>query len=155
LLALGLIPLGLVRSATTLAVVRKTGRSVVLMGAEGLGGFVVVAIVLVPMFGSIGASVAVLAAFVVAGLRAWHRMGLGPILARARFGRVVASGGLVALFLVPSVSALALGTLASALYLGTLFAVRALDVAELRSAARYLSPRPHQTRSDRGFFLDD
>jgi stage V sporulation protein B len=141
-LALGLLPVALVRTAVNQAVVHKRPGWAVAVGGGGLAGFVVLAVTLVPRWGSLGASVSVAGAVAVAGLVAYRQAALGGVLRVARFWRVVLPG-IPALLLaaLPGVPPLVTATGALVLYAGLLWAARALTVEEVRRLARAVTSR--------------
>jgi O-antigen/teichoic acid export membrane protein len=139
ILALGLIPLAVVRTATTAAVVRGWAAQAVLMGAEGLLAFLVLAVVLVGSMGSIGASIAVSMAFVVAGTRAVFRMDLAPVLRRSLYLRTIGPAVLVFSFAIPGPDPILIGVFAMTAYAASVVALGALSPGELREAVRRLT----------------
>jgi stage V sporulation protein B len=141
-LALGLLPVALVRTAVNQAVVHKRPGWAVAVAGGGLVGFVVLAVTLVPRWGSLGASFSVAGAVAVAGLVAYRQAALGGVLSVARFWRVVLPGiPALVLAAVPRMPPLLTATLALALYAGLLWAGRALTVEEVRRLARAVTAR--------------
>ncbi len=139
ILALGLVPLAVVRTATTAAVVKGWAAHAVLMGAEGLVAFLVLAVTLVGSMGSIGASIAVSMAFVVAGTRAVFRMDLASVLRRAHYVRTIGPAVLVAAFAVAGVDPIVIGAFVMAAYTAAVMAFGVLTTGELREAVRRLT----------------
>ena len=132
ILAVGMIPLGVVRAATSLAIVQKASRQAVFIGLEGFVVFLVLNLALVPRLGSLGASVAVSAAFVVAGARALYRMGLQRVAADARLGwAVLATSGIV-LFLVPGIAHVVASLASIGCFLGVVAGFRLVRTADIR-----------------------
>jgi O-antigen/teichoic acid export membrane protein len=141
ILAIGLVPLGLIRTATSLAVVQKAPRQVVLIGVEGLLVFIVLTLVLVPRWGSLGASTAVCGAFMSAGLRAGFRMGLGEIARRAMLVRSIAPMAVLGLFYVPTLSQGVAGATSIGIFLVAGVALRVVRPEELLEAAHRVGGR--------------
>jgi O-antigen/teichoic acid export membrane protein len=141
-LAVGLLPLALVRTAVTQAMILKQpGRAVAVAGA-GLTAFIAVAVALVPRLGALGASISVAGAVAAAGLVAYQQFALGDVLGAARFWRVVLSGiPPVVLAAAPGIPALAAGALALLLYATLLFGIRAVTGDEVRRLVRAVAVR--------------
>jgi O-antigen/teichoic acid export membrane protein len=141
-LAIGLLPVALVRTAVNQAVVHKRPGWAVAVAGGGLAGFVVLALVLVPRWGSLGASISVAGAVAAAGLVAYRQSALGNVLSVARFWRVVLPGiPVLLLAAVPGVPSLLAGAVALGLYAGLLWAIRAVTIDEVRRLARAVTAR--------------
>jgi O-antigen/teichoic acid export membrane protein len=138
-LALGLIPLGLIRTATSLAAVQKTSRQAVLIGVEGFAVFFALTLVFVPRWGSIGASAAVVAAFLVAGVRAGYRMGLARIADEAKFVRTVAATSVLAVFFIPGVPDVVAGAIAVVTFGALMHVMGVVRTEEIREGLRRIS----------------
>jgi O-antigen/teichoic acid export membrane protein len=141
ILSIGLVPLGLVRTAYSVAVVHKAARQVVLVGIEGVAAFLLLTAILVPGLESLGASIAVTTAFFVSGARSIQRMELATIVARSRLGRSLAPAVALALLWVPLLPRLMAGGLALATYLGVATALGVIRADELRLGQRRLFGR--------------
>ena len=146
-LALGLIPLGLIRTATSIAVVKKEARQIALVGVEGFVTFLVVVVLLVPRIGSLGASAAVAAAFGVAGARALSRMGLQAIANRGRLPRTVALTGVLVIFAIPGIGHWVASALAIVLFVASAFGLGIVSLRELHQGFGALMGR---TQSEAG-----
>jgi O-antigen/teichoic acid export membrane protein len=136
-LAVGLLPLALVRTAVSQAMILKQpGRAVAVAGA-GLVTFVVVAVALVPRLGALGASLSVAGAVAAAGVAAYRQFALGNILGVARFWRVVLCGiPPVAIASMPGVPGAAAAAVGLVLYAGLLLGTGALSTGEMRRVMR-------------------
>ena len=132
ILSLGLVPLGLMRTATSIAVVKKEPRQLALVGLEGFITFVIIVVLLVPRFGSLGASMAVAAAFGVAGVRALQRMGLAAIVTRSKLPATVALTSVLAIFAIPGVEQWVASGAAIVLFVVAAFSLRIVSWPELR-----------------------
>jgi O-antigen/teichoic acid export membrane protein len=141
-LALGLLPVALVRTAVNQALVHKRPGWALAVAGGGLVGFVILAVTLVPRWGSLGASVSVAGAVAVAGLVAYRQAALGGVLSVARFWRVVLPGiAVLLLAALPGVPPLATASGGLVLYAALLWAARALTVEEIRRLARAVTSR--------------
>lgn len=140
-LALGLLPVALLRTAMAVAMVRNASRPALIMAACGVAAFVAFAAVLVPATGSRGASLAAAIAVAITAAVGAAQFALWPVMRAARFGRLTASGVLAALlFVLPQGSELALGIGATAVFIGSLFLSGVVSAAEVRHLARSLGP---------------
>jgi O-antigen/teichoic acid export membrane protein len=103
ILALSLLPVALIRTAMSVAMVRLEGGRALLMTGSGLVAFVVVGAVLVPAAGSSGASIAASAALAVCAAVGAAVSRLGPVMASARYGRLALAGlvSVAGAFLLP------------------------------------------------------
>jgi O-antigen/teichoic acid export membrane protein len=136
-LALGLLPLALVRTAVSQAMIQKRPGQAVAVAGAGLLAFVVIAVTLVPRLGALGASISVAGAVVAAGLVAHRQFALGDVLGVARFWRVVLSGvPALALVAVPGIPGAASGAAALALFAVLLARSGALTMDEVRRVSR-------------------
>lgn len=142
ILALGLLPIALVRTAVNQAMLHKEPARAVAVAGGGLVGFVVLAVLLVPAWGSLGASVSVAGAVAGAGLVAYRQFALGEVLRVARFWRVVLPGiPALALSVVPGLPSGVTAVAALALYGALLFGVRAVTAEEVHRLARAVAAR--------------
>lgn len=139
MLAIGLLPLGLIRSGISIAMVHKQPGKVLWVTAGALVTFVLAAAVLVPRAGSYGASAAVALAFGTAAVITYHQFPLAPVLAVARFWRVMLLG-LVALgaLALPSPPLVPVGILTIVFYVWLLFWGKVVSVREIRQIGRAL-----------------
>ena len=135
-LALGLLPIPLVRSCLSVAIVRKEARKALVMAAGGVVAFAALGIALVPGSGSQGASMAAALAVAITGVLGAVEFSLWPVLKAVRFGWLLACGGLAALvFALPWGARPVLGAAATLLFVTSLFLSRVVSTAELRRLA--------------------
>ena len=148
LLALGLLPIALVRTGITVATVLKTPRSVLWIAMGALGAFALGAVVLVPRYGAHGVSVALASAVVCAAVITCFQFHLGSVLAVARFWRLLLLGILAyGVMVLPFSSAVWEDLLATALFVVSLFVARVVSARELREVVLGFVGAPARTES--------
>jgi len=133
ILALGLVPIGLVRTGISLAVVHRQPGKALRITAGALTVFLSASAVLVPRFAAVGASAAVALAFGCAGMIAYRQFSLGPVLAAAHFWRTILFGVVtLGVLSLPLASGLPMAILAGGLFLSLLFAGKVVSIREIR-----------------------
>lgn len=141
-LAFGLLPVALIRTGVSLAVVNKKPRRYLAVAVGTLTTFLIIAAVLVPRLGSLGAAVAIALAQGCAAVITYFQFPLVPVLAVARYGRIVllgfvALGVLGALGLTSNPPAL-MGLVAIVIYIILLFWGKVLGAQEIRQIGQIL-----------------
>lgn len=141
LIAFGLIPLGLIRTGFSVATLYKQPVKVFPVTGAALAAFVVAAILLVPGYGSFGASGAVVIALATAGVITYFQFSLAPALAIARYWRLVIAGFVaLGILAVPSITPMILGPFAMALFVCLLFWGKVIGASEIRQFVQVLAP---------------
>lgn len=134
ILICAMLPMNVMRIALSNAVVHDQPRQGVVVGAAALITFIVAALLLTPHYDAKGTSGAVVIACFAAAAVSYKLFALGPLLAAARYWRIlmVATPAVLIQFIdaLPTVAA---GLLSICLFTGLLFAARIVSVAEIRS----------------------
>ncbi len=144
-LSLATLSVPLVRTVTSLAILRREPEKVLRIAAGALLAFVVLAVLLVPRCHSLGASTAVASALGVAGIIAYFQYPLTAALKRARFWQHLGIGALSLLWLaLPMLSPVYRGALAGLTYVVLLCGGGVFRIEEIRRILRELRSGPQR-----------
>lgn len=137
LLILALIPMNVVRIAVLSALVQKRLRSNLYVTASALSVFLVSAVLLTPVYGAEGTSMAVVTGATEEAVVAYRIFLMGEVFALSRYWALSLTGVLALAIpysgFLPDIAG---GVLALLVLLATVFALRILSVTELRWITR-------------------
>ena len=148
LLAFGLLPLGLISTGISMAMVHKQPGKVLRVTGGALVTFVLVSAVLIPHAGSYGASAAVALALGGAGVITYHQFPLAQVLAVARFWRLVFLGLIASGVLVLPLTPVSTGLLAVVLFISLLFSGNVISAREILKISQGLVTLRTSERAD-------
>lgn len=136
ILSLTLLPVALVRTGLSVAMVRLESRLALLMTGSALVAFLLVGAILVPAAGSSGASIAATAALATCAVVAAVAFRLGAVMRSARYGRLAVSGvaAVSGAWLLPGPDPLT-GAVAAVVLLILILAGRVVTPGEIRRLA--------------------